>query len=318
MRRRLCWVCAAALACITCAALAWEPGQDLTGQELNNKSFAAENLNKACLDRAKAKYANFRDASMKKASLVGADLRGANFRGANLENADFTGAKLEGACFTDAKAWRANFSGCDIYLARAVPLDLETEPVKEVFGAAEIIRMYDDATSGGLTFRWADLHDALILGNAAGVDFRDADLRGADLGHAENVDQALLKGAKYDTETRWTIDPKKAGAVFQESDKPNHPRHPLAGKWIILKGFEGARDHGVLNIWRDNTFEWDAALSDEKPKILPGVWTEKGDKIELVGGEDGRVWTAEKVERNGKAEILLTSDKGEKRIGVAD
>src|SRR5207249_2274092 len=107
---------------------------------------------------------------------------------------------------------------------------------------------------------------------------------------------ALLSGAKYDHETRWTIDPKKAGADYQESDKSNLPRHPFSGKWLILKGIEGAPDHGALHIWRDNTFEWDPALSNEKPQILVGYWTEVGDKIELRGGEGGHVWTAEKSE----------------------
>ena len=224
--------------------LAWTvchaESKDFTAQDLNNKDFTDENLNKAHLDRARLRYANFNNATLKYASLIGADLRNANFRKANLEHADFTDAKLEGACFSNAKAWYANLSGCEIHLARATPLDLSHSKLDLDFGQLEIIRSADDPTSGTLSFRYADMHDALILGNAVGVDFRNADLRGADLGHALNLDQALLSGAKYDAETRWTIDPQKAGAVYQESHKLNPLRHPLAGKWLILKGIDGA------------------------------------------------------------------------------
>ena len=79
-----------------------------------------------------------------------------------------------------------------------------------------------------------------------------------------------------------------------------------------------APDHGTLHIWRDNTFEWDPALSDEKPHILVGYWTAAGDQIELQGGEGGHVWTAEKSEHKGKPEIILKSNTGEKRLGVGD
>lgn len=310
------------LAFVLTATTCHAENKDFTAQELNNKDFTNENLNKAHFDRAHLKFSKFTNATLKQASFIGADLRNANFRKANLERADFTDAKLEGACFTDAKAWYANFSGCEIHLARAEPLDLSDGKFPEGFrlgyGVAELVRSADDPVSGTLSFHYADMHDALILGNAEGVDFRGADLRGADLGHALNVDKALLTDAKYDVETRWTIKPKEAGAVYRESDKPSPPRHPLCGKWLILKGIDGAPDHGVLSIWRDQTFEWDPTLSADKPHILVGYWTEVGGKIELHGGEGGHVWTAAKSEHKGQPDIILKSDTGENRLGVGD
>lgn len=298
-------------------------GKDYTGQDLKNKEFINADLRKAAFDCADLHYAKFYNALAEKATFVGAQLQYANFRKANLSGADFTDARLEGATFTDAKAWDTKFNNCVIFLARAKPTDWGAiREVRNVDGAADIIAAYDDATSGSLSFRRSEMRNCAIYGNAEGVDFLQADLRGADLSEVVNLEKANLRGAKYDEETRWTINPDEKGAVFVHSERPPvPPPHKLAGKWIILKGIDDAKDHGVLYIWRDGLFEWDPNLSSDNPKVFAGEWNPQASSegiILLKLDKSDETWTAELTMHQGKPELVLKSSTGQKQLAVAD
>ena len=58
--------------------------------------FRSERLLPARLERADARYADFRGADMRQTILTEADLAYANFTGAKLRAADFRGAMLQG------------------------------------------------------------------------------------------------------------------------------------------------------------------------------------------------------------------------------
>jgi uncharacterized protein YjbI with pentapeptide repeats len=75
---------------------------------------------------------------------------------------------------------------------------------------------YADSDNGTLTFQGADMHKTTIFGNLAGVNFRGADLRGANLDGTENITGANFRGTVYDEATRWKIDPAAAGAIRGE------------------------------------------------------------------------------------------------------
>lgn len=290
---------------VPCAAVA---AKDYSGKDLQSKDFTNDNLNGASFDKADLQFANFTNATLKNATFRGANLQHANFRKAVLDGADFTGADLKSAHFTDAKVWNAKLQGAEIHLARAEILAVKGSKLNFDFKAEELLSASQEATSGSLSFHNSDMRNSLILGEAKGVDFRGADLRGANLSQASNVESALLKGAKYDEQTRWKIDPAVAGADLVQV---RQSKHPLVGKWLILKE-KGATESGGLRINPDLTFEWD--YSQNQP-VIKGKWEEAGEQVLLKQGEKGQNW---KARRAGKDEIHLTGDKGDERIAVGD
>ena len=206
---------------------------------------------------------------------------------------------------------------------RKLKLDELNRATVTDFKAQQTLMENADRDCGTLSFHYADLHNALILGNAKDVDFRDADLRGADLSKVTHLDLARLGNVKYDENTKWKIDPKAVGAVLVpvasvKAVEATAARNPLVGKWLVLKGEGDAPDNGVLRILADYSFEWDPALSAAKPKPLTGKWTEAGETIELKGGELGQTWTLNKSTHHGKPEMQLQSDKGVKRVAVPE
>lgn len=305
--------------------LSWpsDETKDFVKHNLKNKDFHDEDFRRAIFDCADLRYANLSGATLEKASFVAANLQCTNLRRANISGADFTDSLLENAKLTDAKAWDAKFRNCTIFLARAEPMDWESiGVVRNVPGAADIIAAYDDATCGTLSFRRSDMRNAKIIGNAEGVDFFQCDLRGADLSEVQNLEKANLRKSKYDSDTRWTINPEEMGAIFDGSEStPLPPPHACAGKWLILKGLGDAKDHGVLNIWRDGLLEWDPELGRDDPKLFAGEWNPlpaRIDVIELKLEQSGEVWTATLITENGKRELTLTNLKGGKLIAVED
>jgi uncharacterized protein YjbI with pentapeptide repeats len=286
--------------------------ENFAGKDLAKKDFANGSLNNANFEGANLEFANFSNATLKGANFRNARLAHANFRLANLEGADFTGADLKGVTWTDAKAWKAELAGTDIYLARASVID--TKGLNLDYKAEQLIMQSQDASSGRLAFHYADLQNSKIMGNADGVDFRDADLRGADLSQAENVDKARLKNAKYDENTRWNIDPAKMQAVLvPEKPSPGSGKaggqSSLTGKWLILKE-KGATENGSLRIKSDGTYEWD--YSSAKP-VLKGKWNESGSAVVLKTGELGQDWTAT---IGAKDDLHLKSANGDERLAV--
>jgi hypothetical protein len=109
----------------------------------------------------------------------------------------------------------------------------------------------------------------------------------------------------------------KRVAVPEEA-KASDSKSPLVGKWLVLKGEEGALDNGVLRISADHSFEWDPALSAEKSNVLSGKWSEAGEGVEIKGGELGQTWNASAATRQGNAEMHLTSANGTKRVAVPE
>jgi uncharacterized protein YjbI with pentapeptide repeats len=283
------------------ASFSYAEGMDYSGQELPKKDFSNGALDRAKFDNSALQFANFTNATLKKASFKGANLKNANFRAATLDAADFTGANLEGAIFTDAKAWHAIFTGTEIHLARATLLKVEA--LREKLGRDRVDAVKEiansDATCGSLSFHYADLRDCHIFGNGEGVDFRDADLRGADLSHVENLDKARLKGVKSDEKTVWK-------------------KNPIWGKWLILKEDGGAKEGGTLTLLPDHSFDWSPNQLADPPQILNGNWSEQDGKIEIKDGELGLTWTAKRSLRNGKAELELHNENGAKRTAMKD
>jgi uncharacterized protein YjbI with pentapeptide repeats len=290
--------------------------QDFSGQDLSKGNYKDGALNGANFSDTNLEFANFTNATLKKANFRGSKAKSANFSRANLDDADFTGADLRGATFTDARAWNAKFSGAEIHLA----VTPDFSHVNDNNGARTLLLANFDKSVGTLSFHYADMRNTLILGNAYGVDFRGADLCGADLSKLENLDKARLKGAKYNKNTQWKINPEQAGVVLVEAvpadGDPSATKSPFSGKWTILKGEEGATDNGVLQVFSNKTFEWNPTLSADVPKVLNGKWKEVGEQIELQSGELGQNWSASRVIKNGKVEIHLKSEKGVKRIAL--
>lgn len=286
-----------------------------TRQDLQGKSFKDGNLNKADFSEATLTGVNFSNATLKGANFTGANMENAYLAGANLEDADFTKAKLRGVTWTNVHAWRAKLVGCEIDLAGAILLDLS----KLSFQLREDVIALQARDCGSLSFHNADLRRCTILGSAENVDFRGADLRGANFSHATNLDTARFGDAKYDAGTTWNIDPVKMRAVLvpgNESDNPDAPQapstHPLVGKWLILKGEKGVTESGSLNLHADRTFDW--SYSASAPNVS-GKWRESGDSILLLAGEKGENWT---IKRTKSDEVLLHSDKNNERVGVLD
>lgn len=307
------------LACLLLSAAGQAATKDYSRQDLPNKDFKDAMLDNSNFDEANLEYANFTNASLKGCSFRNAKLRGTIFYRAVLDGADFTGADLTSVRFTDAKAWYARVPDSTVFLARASLLDLKAlgRKVNLDYKSEQLLVENQEATCGSLSFHYADLHGTRFLGNAEGIDFRGADLRGADFSAAENLDKAKLKGAKYDESTVWKIDPVAAQAVLMPGAKtapggtapPPRSKHPLQGKWLILKE-KGAKDRGTLRVYSDFTYEWD--FSADSP-VAKGKWEEAGEQILLKKGELDADW---KAKGQAKDELLLSTDKGEERIAV--
>jgi uncharacterized protein YjbI with pentapeptide repeats len=286
----------------------------MAGQDLRRKNFKDGNLNRANFEGAMLSGANFYNATLKGANFQKAHLENAILGKANLEEADFTGAELHGVDWTDAKAWHAKLADTEIDLAGAVPLDLKKLNLD--YGTEKLLQSSQRRDSGSLSFHYADLRRCRIIGNAENVDFRSADLRGADFSKAEKLDTARLAGAKYDASTQWNIDPARMHAELVAGSEGSGPggakmsHHPLIGRWLIMRGEKGATEGGSIQIHPDGTFDWDYSQSAAP---LKGTWSEAGDNIVVKSGEKGETWT---VSRTAADEILLKGDHGTERVGV--
>lgn len=137
------------------------------------------------------KEANLDGAFLAGANLQGADLTEATFREADLSGVDLRNAKLEWTRFTRTNFTGANLEGGDLSHVRLDKVKL----------------------------RNANLRNLKGIGTGEAADFRDSDLRGADLsGLSDEMSKSVFKGAKYDKFTKWPsgFDPAAAGAVKVE------------------------------------------------------------------------------------------------------
>lgn len=283
------------------AARVDQTGRDYSGQKLGGRDFKDYIL----------KDAKFIGSDLTDARLAGADLRGADFTSAQLEKADISGADLRGAKldahFIGAKFDKANLDEQTLILPPASrKYDGTILPRPDMAGAT--------LQSGNLSFNEASLRKVKFYGNIEGVDFRKADLRGADFSEATNAELAMFKGAIYDQLTRWTIDPVAKKAIFKENANAF-----LLGSWLINVEKNGATEMGLLDLNDDKTFRW---LANEKDPSSKGSWraaTPAEEKalgssgIILEKGEGGLDWLAsKKTMPDGNLQLSLQSLTGNK------
>jgi uncharacterized protein YjbI with pentapeptide repeats len=307
--RAAAWALAAAMAGAPAAAdqvAQAAIGKDVKGsyakRELRNEDFRGQDL----------RGADFTFANLRNAAFAGADLRGAILHDCFCYEADFTGAdlrgaKLLGAKFGDAKMTRANLEDQELYLAGADIHFQMSEEARRNWTVREAFK--PNLNNGRLTFQAANLRNAKILGNLEGVDFRRADLRGADLSKATNLHTAVLRGAVYDGGTKWNVDAAEAGAVRGEDVGPGSKW--FVGLWGIEKERPGeppAPKTGRLKLSADGTYEWD----DGTGKPVTGRWETIGEggktRIRLLKGELGADW----IGQPAKEDLILKSGDGKR------
>lgn len=189
---------------VALVVLALRPGtaraeEVFTGEDVSKRSFARKPLEGAQFDAATATEADFTEARLARAVFRGAQLAEARFDRADLTGADFREATMRWTSFTDADASGANFEGADLskaHLRRTI-------------------------------LRGANLRKLAAIGSGEALDFRGADVRGANLtGFQEGgAVPAKWRGAKYDRTTKWPkgFDPAAAEAVLYKGDAPAKP-----------------------------------------------------------------------------------------------
>lgn len=285
------------------------------GKSLRGRDFASKDLKFEGFDQADLEGANFNKAQLNNASLKGANLRNARLSQANLNDADLSGADLTGADLTGATLINAKLIGAKLpeqllFLAGAA---IHLEGIKEL---PYEIRQFakPDLRNGTLSFNGADMRNTRIFGNLDGVDFRRADLRGADLSKADNLDSRFFRGAVYDRRTRWGIDPVQSGA--QRGDDVAIAPRWFTGAWAIDQRRENGEAEpakiGLLKILADGTYTWDPG--EGQGELTTGRWQPlapttgpNGSGLRLSNGEFGLDWI---VAVQDSGDIVLTSADG--------
>jgi uncharacterized protein YjbI with pentapeptide repeats len=206
--------------------------QNLSGKDFSRQRMTYQDYSRANFEKSDLSYADCSHSIFKGANFRGATLRYTRFMDADLSGADLRDTDTKGTNFRNAKLWDANLAGVSLFLAGAV---IETPSTGDKYKDEDIVNARKrimsslsdvgaglDRDSGSLSFRGANLRNALIVGNLAHVDFLRADLRGADLSKATGLQDAMFRGAIYDQNTEWKIDPALMGAVKAKDDGPAH------------------------------------------------------------------------------------------------
>lgn len=174
--------------------------EDFTGESVAKRSFAGKVLEKAVFEGVDATQADFTGARLAGANFNGAILSGANLRDADLTGADLRLARLEFPTVSHTDFSKAQLTGVDL----------------------SHVYLQDSR------FRGADMRDLRGIGSCATVDFRGADVRGANLmGFKEGSSTPCKwRGAKYDRATKWPqgFDPSAVEAVLYVGDAPKKPQ----------------------------------------------------------------------------------------------
>lgn len=300
--------------------------RDLHGKDLNHKDMKDEALDRADLSGANLEWANLTNATMKGANLKDADAQGARFTTADLTGADLRGINLKQATLEDAKFVKANLSGTDVYLAYGFKQDDETiKKTKRMLEDARVDLSILKERNGTITFKEADLRKAKLHGSLDGVDFRRADLRGANLGDTTDADKAKWRGAIYDTSTRWPngFEYAEAGVVAggesgeEANEKTSRDESPFdpVGTWMIKVEARGASEEGLLTIAKDHSYKWDYSA---KAEPIEGKWKPSGEgngasAIILLNAEAGGDWLMAREsthpDRPDSAELRKTGGK---------
>jgi uncharacterized protein YjbI with pentapeptide repeats len=269
---------------------------DYRGKSLPAHSFVDEMLDQANFEGAKLEKANFKNATLKEANFKDADLTRANFEKANLTGANLEGANLERTRFVNANLSKAHLAGAKLHLAGSTVYTQDLNKVKDNVPFSVSLNQIYDTNNGSLSLHEADLRNAKVEGNLEGVDFRRADLRGADFSEAERLEPIRFRKAIVDRATRWptTFSPQDAGVEQGKDLGPSKP--PLAGRWLTRGEEGGAAQLGLLDINPDNTYDW---MVGESEASIHGNWrpataTDGAPEggIVLSEGEQGLDWVA--------------------------
>ncbi len=239
-----------------------------------------EALDRADLSGANLQWTNLANATLKGANLKDADMQGTRLSTADLTGADLRGANLKQATLQDAKFVKANLSGTDVYLAYGFKQDDEAiKKTKRMLEDARVDLSILAEHNGTITFKEANLRKAKLHGSLEGVDFRRADLRGANLADVTESDQAKWRGAIYDSATRWPngFEYAEAGAVpsseapneTNESKSSNDPAFDPVGTWMIKAEAKGATEDGLLTVSSDHSYKLDYSA---KAEPIEGKW----------------------------------------------
>jgi phosphate transport system substrate-binding protein len=216
---------------------------DLTGAELNTSRLTAVTFFKTRMVNANLSLLNLAGATMNEAQMAGGNLSRVNLAGGVLDKIDLSGADLR---YSDLRGAWINLSGLvgvDLYAA-------------DLSGASLI----------GSDLTGCNLQNASLVGaNLIGANLRGADLRGADLSAVNliatddlldrkkipdelfiemsaaqweklNLGDAVLDGAKYDSNTRWPLDFElPAGLIYMPVDAALHGAYPGIPEQNLLR-----------------------------------------------------------------------------------
>ncbi|MDX6648270.1 MAG: hypothetical protein QOJ97_221 [Solirubrobacteraceae bacterium] len=194
---------------------------DLTNAILIRSDFGGQDaeLERVILNHTTLFRAKFRWAHMANAELASANGPRADFSHADLGGADLTQANLDLATLNDANLEDATLRTTTFRDAKLIGMHAyNTEFRKVVLNRARLNR----ADLSGSCFiatdlTQADLRNAILLGT---------DLSRADLGVNPPAIRADLRGAIYDSATKWPpgVSPAKLGAIRQSGEfKGRHP-----------------------------------------------------------------------------------------------
>lgn len=305
---------------------------DKKGQDLSNQHFSGH-LKGANFDGTILKFTSFTGANLEGASFRGAQTYWTRFNGANLRGADFSGAQLDGPFFIGANLTDANLENQILRLGgwRGYFEAPKLNPDLNYGYDLKAQMMAGDSDRGhnaGLILKGANLKRTVIFGNLETVDFRKADLRGADLSETEKAEPRFFKDAVYDSGTVWPkgFDPAGAGTV-RGDELPRPATRSVAGATAAPAKPEG---HGISG------FAWGITSPGENQGrriyIYPDgaySWTRRDGEIErqwktaagakaiiLQQGLADEDWTAtlaspEKITlRSGRSGSTLEAERG--------
>lgn len=175
---------------------------DFVGKDIQRQDKSGQNLENSDFSDANCSFANFRDAKLSGSKFKDATLTGASFADAEMKNCDMRGATFSNAGFQGADLSKANLEGVDLTGISFQNTKMKGANLKKTKGIADGTR----------------------------ADFREADLRGANLLGMKDYGGTTAKfaGAKYDKATRWPkgFDVESSGAVLvgqedeEEAEKP--------------------------------------------------------------------------------------------------
>ena len=151
-------------------------GSNLRGLNLRGVDVQNQNLNGSDFRQADLQNANLADSDCDNCDFSGANLSNANLLAAGFKKAKFLYANMRGATLSFAEFYNANLTGADLRGAN--------------FEAADLVNAnLSQADLQGVIFNETNLSNA--------------NLEGANLTGAIKLENAILKGIKYDSKTTW-------------------------------------------------------------------------------------------------------------------